>query len=242
MSLLTTQGSVHMLYEVDGHLYTTYAVAVLAGQPVASALELAWGSQIPDANSRYTAVRAAWRALWSDHHRSLMTTLHSLHGGDHEAVRRRREDLATLVAEAVRGGDPMWRAGLMIHAFGDSYAHTHGIGTEEEAYGVPSGHVHDGHTPDKIGNFPDKYLDYIAQLYRALGGTDDPQRALEPLHRIVRDNADDHEALSDGVIELAGTLGMERAASREVRERLLDEISVADVTETMELMERRFHG
>jgi hypothetical protein len=59
--------------------------------------------------------------------------------------------------------------GLLIHAYGDSYAHVDAFGN---AYGWPLGHAPDGHFPDFIINDVPKYADYIRNLYEALGGTD----------------------------------------------------------------------
>jgi len=227
-------------YEIDGHLYTTFAVAVLAGLPVPRALELAWGSQVPDANRRYTAVHAAWTVLWNEFSESIMETLHSLHGGDTHAVAKRRDQLEALIVEALARGEPDWKVGLMIHAFGDSYAHTHTKHGREEAYGTPIGHGHDGHTPDTIGRFPEKYLAYVVHLYRALGGAGDARARLDRLFDIVGQDGASDGRITRGIIAYAAELGMKDDESDRARERLLDEITVSDVRDTMREMERRF--
>jgi hypothetical protein len=239
-SVMAPMGALHIQYEIDGHLYTTFVVAVLAGLPVGRALELSWGSQVPDANRQFTAVSAAWNSLWNSHSRSIMRTLHSLHGGNEQAVMKRRHDLKVLVAGSLARKEPDWKVGLMIHAYGDSYAHTYLKHGKEVAYGIPHGHAGDGHTPDKIGEFPEKYLAYVGQLYQDLGGHGDPVQRLDRIHRIVRDHPDSNSGISAGVMAYAGELGMDEQESDRVRDRLLKAISVADVVATMDQMEAAF--
>lgn len=240
MTTMASMGAVHIQYEIDGHLYTTFVVATLAGIPLLRALELSWGSQIPDANRKYTAVSAAWDALWNKHSKSLMKTLHSLHGGDHKAVARRRADLKSLLMEGRERGEPDWKLGLIIHAYGDSYAHTYQKDGKEKAYGIPHGHAGDGHTPDKIGEFPDKYLAYVQGLYEALGGSGSASQALARLYAIVGSNKDDNDKISAEVKAYAAELGMTKSDSDAVKDRLLREVSESDVSGIMGQMESYF--
>ena len=237
---MAPMGALHIQYEVDGHLYTTFVVATLAGLPLGRALELSWGSQVPDANRQFTAVSAAWNSLWNAHSRSIMQTLHSLHGGNDAAVQKRRKHLKALITAALARKEPDWKVGLMIHAYGDSYAHTHGKSGSETAYGIPHGHAGDGHTPDKIGEFPQKYLTYVTELYQELGGTGDPRQALDRVFRIVQENADSNTDISGQIRSYAVELGMSQVESDKVRDRLLSDISVADMTGTMDEMEAFF--
>jgi hypothetical protein len=62
-----------------------------------------------------------------------------------------------------------WERGLLIHAFGDSFAHTKGP-NNSVAYGGDWGHGLAGHEPDIIGNNPRLYQLYVHDLYLALGG------------------------------------------------------------------------
>ena len=241
-AMFAPMGAMHIQYEIDGHLYTTFVVARLAGWTVPRALELAWGSQVPDANRKFTAVSAAWDALWNKHSRALMEVLHSLHGGKAAAVRKRRADLKSLVAKCVAAGIDDAKVGLIVHAFGDSYAHTQGKGDDEKAFGVPVGHGHEGHVPDKIGEFPDKYLAYIDALYRSLGGTGDPQQVLARARQIVADNAGSNSAISAGIVNYAAELGMREEESDAVKDKLLARITEADVTRTMDEMRAYFAG
>lgn len=240
MSTMASMGAVHIQYEIDGHLYTTFVVATLAGIPLLRALDLSWGSQIPDANRKFTAVSAAWDVLWNKHSKRLMKILHSLHGGDQKAVIKRRADLKSLLMEGRERGEPDWKLGLIVHAYGDSYAHTYLKNGKETAYGIPLGHAGDGHTPDKIGEFPDKYLAYIQSLYEALGGTGAANEALARLYAIVGSNHDNNSKISAEVMAYAGELGMNESDSDAVKDRLLREISESDVSSTMDQMEAYF--
>lgn len=230
----------HILYEIDGHLYTTFTVATQAGLPRDRALELAWGSQIPDANRRFTATSAAWDALWQGRSKSIMRTLHSLHGGGPAEVRKRRDDLDALIRDALRQKEPDWKVGLMIHAYGDSYAHTYVREGKEHAYGIPFGHAGDGHAPDKIGLFGQKYLSYVSRLFKALGGSGDAQLSLGRLFQIVCDSSGDLPGVTEEITDYAMELGMGGQDSEAVRNRLLADVSAGDVTDTMNAMEKRF--
>ena len=76
------------------------------------------------------------------------------------------------------GNDSLVEAGLLIHALGDSYAHTSGQfkATDEVAYGPLVGHLFAGHHPDEIAQqdvFP-KYQEYVWDLFNALRTTERP--------------------------------------------------------------------
>ena len=235
-SLFSPGRATQIQYEIDGHLYTTYIAAALAGIRAAGAAELAWGSQFPDSKRRFTGVSAAWNSLWSQHAQGMMKTLHSFHGGDAQAVRKRRDDLKALVATGIAQGEPDWKVGLIIHAFGDSYAHTYGEHGKEVAYETPGEQGPDGHTPDQIGNFPQKYLEYVGNLYEALGGRGEPHAVLARLRGIVEGSGN----VSAEIAAYAVELGMSRDLCDRVRDRLLAHVSESGVTRTMEFMEAAF--
>lgn len=94
--------------------------------------------------------------------------LHSMHGGDAGAVCDRRRCLAKVLRRALADGRPTWQIGIIIHAFGDSFAHTRE--SDGSAYSYPTGHAADGKWPDVIGNRLGLYRDYCDALCRALGG------------------------------------------------------------------------
>ena len=234
--LIPPARAMQIRYEMDGPLYTTFVVAVLAGISVAGAAELAWGSQIPDANHRFTAVSAAWNSRCNRHSPNIMQTLHSLHGGDVQAIRKRRHDLKVMVSTAIAHGEPSWQVGLMVHAFGDSYAHTHFAHGTEESYGIPFDHGYDGNTPDQIRRFPQKYLLYVDNLYEALGGPDEPATVLARLRGIVEGAVD----IGAGIAAYAVELGMSEDLSRRVCERLLAQVSESDVNQMVRFMQDHF--
>ncbi|WP_417487220.1 hypothetical protein [Maricaulis sp.] len=156
-------------YQRDGHQDTTYVIARLAGHSDEDAARLAFFNQAADDLAlRYAAPQVSVWGLfgaWGYRHR-INAVLHSLHGGDRNAVARRRADLAAMVEARVRSSDSVdWQTGFLIHALGDSYAHTNPAG---EAYGELYGHAMDGHAPDLVGNRRELYITYIEALFDAL--------------------------------------------------------------------------
>ncbi len=157
-------------YQRDGHQDTTYIVAVLAGRsPREAALLSFYNQAADDLAMRFSAPNVAvWGSVpgaWGYRHR-INAVLHSLHGGDVGAVQERRDHLAGLIAASDPDSvDHAWQTGLLIHAFGDSFAHTRDDGS---AYGGLYGHLFDGHAPDIVANRPNLYLDYVRALYAAL--------------------------------------------------------------------------
>lgn len=102
-----------------------------------------------------------------------------------------RSYLACLLKSGSFGQD---EKGILIHSFGDSYAHAHptfkrkpgheldkegdvysGKGanmasTGESMYGTNVGHLFSGHMPDYIASNPGKYGSYVDNLYSVLSG------------------------------------------------------------------------
>jgi RHS repeat-associated protein len=170
------------LYVAAGHFYTTYLVLVLEGMSPAQAYELAYYSQLPDqleSTDAYELGKALYLKsflhwMWdygesekeSDAKQEawawdVYNWLHSLHGGDNEAVKARRKCLGRLL------GTPNlkpWVKGFLIHALGDAYAHTYDDGKGgRAAYGFASGHA-PWSSVDNITNWGEGYLFYIDQL------------------------------------------------------------------------------
>ncbi|QNH12693.1 hypothetical protein [Xanthomonas sp. SI] len=152
-------------YNEDGHRYTTFVVARLAGWDVSEALELSWGSQLPDVYDDLKAVDRALDWFEGEEPKRIMRVLHSLHGGD---VQKRRTGLKTYISEMLASKQAEWKVGVVIHAFGDSYAHTREENGKEVAYGAPFGHLLDGHRPDHVPLFPEKFKLYVSDLYGVL--------------------------------------------------------------------------
>ncbi|MDO3663401.1 DUF6765 family protein [Acinetobacter higginsii] len=163
----------------NGHLYSTYKVARLAGFEAQDAVVLAYFSQYPDIDEEFNAVNQFPKIL-SGKRSFVMEKLHSLHGGDATEVRQRRLKLRLLIEQHLSSGE-FWKAGVLIHSLGDSYAHTKGtFGTsDEEAYGPLIGHGLPS-IGDKIPGFnldPDdldrkvvreKYIAYINDLFEIM--------------------------------------------------------------------------
>lgn len=174
--------NIEPMFSSDGHQFTTALMATYAQLPPQKVYALTYYSQFPDLDSRFSAV---WVGLWTAPlpccwrwRGDIMAQLHSLHGGNNAEVQFRRWYLAELVRRKVREGteESLMEAGLMIHALGDSYAHTKGEfkGGAETAFGSLVGHAFYWHEPDEIARpevFP-KYAEYATQLFKAVGGAD----------------------------------------------------------------------
>ncbi|WP_341405291.1 hypothetical protein [Luteolibacter soli] len=150
-------------------------MARIAGWESDPARRLSYFSQAPDDlafcySAPAVAVWGSAPGLWGYRHR-IVAVLHSLHGGDADAVLRRREDLRQLVAASSKttpGND--WKTGFLIHAMGDSYAHVKpGPDGREVAYGQLVGHGFDNSVkPDHISAHFDTYRKYVTNLHAAL--------------------------------------------------------------------------
>jgi hypothetical protein len=163
----------------EGHLYTILSVADIAGYKPERQFALAYFSQYPDLDSDYEAVHVSikyllvpWRWTWRN---DVTGVLHSLHGGNRDAVEKRREQIRRAIARSIADPDRDWLTGILMHAYGDAYAHTKGeLGASDEAaYGVWTGHA----IPSLFGDDPDdiknprtepKYFAYIDDLYRTI--------------------------------------------------------------------------
>lgn len=169
--------SVSAPFQQDGHKYTTYLVARYAGVNEVDAYTLTYYSQYPDIDSRYDAMSVGvkyyfipWRWRWRS---DIMGVLHSLHGGKLESIITRRDLLGGLISKSLNSNAPQyWKAGLMIHALGDTYSHTKNkyLSSDQEAYGTFVGHAIHLHHPDEIARpdvFP-KYVAYVNRLFDIL--------------------------------------------------------------------------
>lgn len=165
----------------DGHLYTTLSIASIAGLPDERQLALAYFSQYPDLDHDYEAVPVSVKYLFLPHkwnwRNDIAGKLHSLHGGDKAAIDARREEIRTALSNVLVDPAKDWMAGLLIHALGDTYAHTkNNFGSpDEKAYGVWIGHALPTlfcTSPDdiKVPQNESKYLGYITDLYKVFGG------------------------------------------------------------------------
>ena len=98
----------YVKFNYDGHMYTTFMVAVEAGMDPDDAAKLTYYSQLPDMDCRFDAVHVSivdtflpWKWVWRE---DINANLHSLHGGDYHAVERRRRVLSQLVHVTLQQG------------------------------------------------------------------------------------------------------------------------------------------
>lgn len=174
-------------YNRDGHQDTVFLVAMMAGRSTRDASLLSFYTQAPDDVSlRFEAnYVSVWGSFgpWRYRHR-INAILHSLHGGDlDESLRRRALLLDVFQGLDQTSPDYYWKAGLVLHAFGDSYAHTNESGA---TYGEFFGHLFDGHAPDQIGQRPELYLSYVEMLFEALNEGEGDSTALATFRQDIR--------------------------------------------------------
>lgn len=134
-------------YESSGHLMTTFSVLQKQGFDDYRAAMIAFYSQYPDLDHDYDAVKVAIKysaAFWDWGWKSdVMSGLHSLHGGGESSINKRRENIKNALKTTLRSEELDWLSGLLIHAYGDAYAHvTKSLYTGKEvAYGGVVGHL-----------------------------------------------------------------------------------------------------
>lgn len=166
-----------------GHAETVYVIASLAGQNLKNIHELTYFAQYPDQMKELDAINNAIKnKIPFDNDKfthDIVTKLHSLHGGDSKKIKMRRSEVENAIKNNLNNSNNIWKAGLLIHSLGDTYAHTYNqFNTDKEvAYGPATGHLFDsffGHDPDAITPTKTKikYLAYIDDLFDLLK-TDD---------------------------------------------------------------------
>lgn len=186
-------------FEQVGHISTAHIIGITAGLGPYIAERYALFSQAPDQLvMKYAAIPVSiWGTLlpWELQYRHDVTAvLHSLHGGGPEEVQKRRDRLEAIAKEYVERNDRKedWKTGFIIHALGDSYAHTYryeGEGTY--AYGQWTGHLcrRGLYHPDSIKENLDNYLGYIDALYRVYNTGMGDEEAFRRFRSFVKDAA-----------------------------------------------------
>ena len=173
-------------YQRSGHQYTTYIIAYLSGLGKEKSHKLAYYSQFPDDEVRFSATLAAIYLFDLQYREQIMAVLHSLHGGDQNAVIKRRKDLKQLIANGIKDNSlKEYEIGLMTHAFADSYSHVKLEQGELEAFDYVWGHLFHGHEPDIIAYEPERYKDYACNLYQALSGKNSCEIKLQKLFSMI---------------------------------------------------------
>jgi hypothetical protein len=161
------------MYNIYGHLDTPYLISRFAGRSENDSLWLSFYSEYPDESKDFSATGQFFN-FGEDWRSFIYNKVHSLHGGNHKKIQKRRSDLKNAIAQALNEPN-IRKAGLLIHALGDSYAHTKGKlnTTEETAYGEIVGHglasicFHDPDKAFRISN-RDKYIEFITELFELL--------------------------------------------------------------------------
>lgn len=163
-----------ILWSIAGHYTAIVIAARAAGLDVRESVCLAYWSQYADDDCQLDAVRSIFTTCGLG--RDQQRYLHSLRGEEAGPV---REELAELIRE---NQDPIWVRGLLIHAYGDSWAHARPCSNGEcvcssDLYGWPFGHAFHGHAPDAIGTNERKFAAYVEGLSAALA---DPAKSPRP--------------------------------------------------------------
>lgn len=229
-------------YAKSGHQYTTYIVARQAGMNWARAHKVAFYSQFPDDVSKYDAIYVAVFSLFNlDYRKRIMALLHSLHGGNADAVRQRQDDLEALIIEGVVNDSlEDYQLGLLIHAFADSFAHTKVSNGELEAFGYVYGHLFHWKTPDLISSDPDKYKNYTCRLYKALARKPLCEPALQPLFQLAEGLAISRNKELPAIEELARKgYNYEENIVKTFKKEWVEVVSKQDVLDTINLIEER---
>jgi len=162
------------LWDLTGHLDTPYAIALFAGRGEKEAQLISYYSEYPDEFKEFSATgqfithNFKWRKL-------IYTKLHTLHGGKHKAVNKRRNAIRNAIKESLNNPNEIWKTGILIHALGDSYAHTKGKynSPDERAFNKYTGHGIESiflTDPDEIfkKENEEKYIAFITDLFNLL--------------------------------------------------------------------------
>jgi hypothetical protein len=146
-------------YERDGHYWTVRLMSYLISKDSSEARQLAYYAEWPDATSdefgNMVYPRSTWlwpwrQALW-----------HALTGRSAKKTR-------AVSMRRVKKETDYKKKGIALHRLGDSYAHA--MKKDKVMFPLFIGHALRGHYPDKIANFPEKYLRYVDSLAVVLGG------------------------------------------------------------------------
>ena len=164
---------IKLRYGPHGHLDTPYLIAKFAGMSDEDSLWISFYSEYPDEIKKFSATGQFFSSDKEWRH-FVYNKLHSLHGGGGRKINLRRAQLKTAISEALKEKN-LRKAGLLIHALGDSYAHTYKkfFTKDEKAYGEAIGHglatlcFHDPDKAFKISN-RNNYIKFITALFKLL--------------------------------------------------------------------------
>ena len=145
------------MYETDGHFWTVYLMATMMGRQ--DAYRLAYYTEAPDNIMARNGEVLSSPSTWLNP--SYQRSLHALTGGTSVFA---RDNARSMLSNA----GTYEEMGNALHYFGDSYAHTK-RGDDRLMYPTGRGHLFEGHTPDKISERPELYLEYANSLASELG-------------------------------------------------------------------------
>ena len=147
------------LYERDGHYWSVRLMAYMVLKDTAMARQLAyfaeWPDDITDAQGNHIKSRSTWLLPWRQ------GLWHALTGCSASKARNKS-------IRKIKAAKDIKHKGIYLHRLGDSFAHA--MKKDKQMFPLFVGHALRGHTPDKIYNFPEKYLRYVDSLAVALGG------------------------------------------------------------------------
>lgn len=151
--------STKALYERDGHYWSVRLMAYMVLKDTATARQLAyfaeWPDDITDAQGNHIKSRSTWLWPWRQ------GLWHALTGCSASKARNKS-------IRKIKAAKDIKHKGIYLHRLGDSFAHA--MKKDKQMFPLFVGHALRGHTPDKIYNFPEKYLRYVDSLAVALGG------------------------------------------------------------------------
>lgn len=146
-----------ILYETDGHYWTVLVVATLLKIPEAKVI--AYAAEYPDnvINSDGYIVRQRYTYLYPKSQKKV----HALTGGNPEYERVVSFNMLSVAQTAEEKG-------IACHRLGDSFSHTNDKTGKMFPHLVA--HLFQWKKPDMIRNNSNKYLSYVLQLVKGLGG------------------------------------------------------------------------
>lgn len=146
-------------YERDGHYWTVRLMSYLISKDSSEARQLAYYAEWPDATSDEFGNMGYPRSTWLWPWRQALW--HALTGRSAKKTR-------AVSMRRVKKETDYKKKGIALHRLGDSYAHA--MKKDKVMFPLFIGHALRGHYPDKIANFPEKYLRYVDSLAVVLGG------------------------------------------------------------------------
>ncbi len=167
-------------YESEGHYYAPFILLKINGYSGNRSQKIAYYSQYPDQDPRYDAFAAGGRRVWDflrakplDPFNALVQEFgHQLNGADAQEMQCCIKNFLKKNWDTLAD----WERGVLLHAFGDSYAHTSADG---KLYVAPAGHTKDslmGINPDDPANYPERFRAYLEGLNDVLGGAAKPSQ------------------------------------------------------------------